>query len=65
MTDQIPNMERVSADELALLQAYRVCAAHYREDLYQLAMTLALRCVAQDKPVSNVVLLAKTFKFRP
>jgi hypothetical protein len=63
-TDKIPNMERVSADELALLQAYRVCAVHHKEDLYQLAITLALRCVAADSQFSNVVILAKSFKHR-
>jgi hypothetical protein len=55
--DQIPNLARVSIDEMALLKIYRVCSSSQQRDIYELCITLATRTIS-EAPKAKVILLA-------
>jgi hypothetical protein len=54
-TPELTKLERVSADELALLQAYRLCDQQHRENSLQFILASSSRCA---KKFANVVLLS-------
>ncbi len=45
--------DHLTTDEKALISAYRRCTPQYRRDVYKLAITAAMRCVAAK--VGNVI----------
>ena len=58
LNDQLPTLSRLSADETALLQAYRVLPPNTKSDVYELALQLALKYINQAKSKADVILLA-------
>jgi hypothetical protein len=58
LNEQLPTLARLSADETALLQAYRVLPPGTKSDVYELALQLALNYLAKNKSKADVILLA-------
>lgn len=46
MSAEPSSLERLSTIERALLQAFRTCSPEHQKDVYDLAMTAALKSIA-------------------
>lgn len=53
--DELTKLERVTAEELILIQSYRRCDDRHRYNLRQFALASASRCIAA--PPHNVIQL--------